>query len=78
MKTTVEIADPLFHSARAYCVEKGLTFRQLVESGVRMAMKQPNDSNKFRLKPFGFQGEGQIVRDWSEIQNLIYSGRGDE
>ncbi len=76
MKTTVEIADPLFHSARAYCVDKGLTFRQLVESGVRMAMKQPSHPANFRLRPFGFQGEGQSVQKWSEIRDLIYAGRG--
>ncbi len=58
MKTTVEIADPLFHAARAYCVDKGLTFRQLVESGVRMAMIYPTPSTNFHLRLFGFQGQG--------------------
>ena len=76
MKTTVEIADPLFLAARAYCLDRGITFRQLLESGVRMAMKQPSHPSNFRLKQFGFQGEGQSVQEWSEIRDLIYAERG--
>ena len=30
----------------------------------------------FRLKPFGFPGEGAQIEEWSTILELIYEGRG--
>ena len=77
MKTTVEIPDPLFRAAREYCAGQGLSFRQLVESGLRLALEQPRPAARFRLKPFGFRGEGQQIQDWSAIREAIYEGRGD-
>jgi hypothetical protein len=77
MKTTVEIPDPLFRAAREYCAGRGLSFRQLVESGLRLVIEQPRPITRFRLKPFGFQGEGQQIQDWSAIREAIYEGRGD-
>jgi hypothetical protein len=76
MKTTVEIADPLFDRAKAYCSDRGVSFRELIESGLRAALDPPNNSTPFRLKPFGFRGEGQVVQDWATIRELAYEGRG--
>jgi hypothetical protein len=42
-----------------------------------MAIEQPRPSTRFRLKPFGFQGEGQQIHDWTAIREAIYEGRGD-
>jgi hypothetical protein len=78
MKTTVEIPDPLFRAAREYCAGQGLSFRQLIESGLRLAIERPRPAAHFRLKPFGFRGEGQQIHDWSAIREAIYEGRGDE
>ncbi len=69
IKTTVEVAGPLFDAARAYCVDNGLAFRQLVESCVGMAMIHPTPSTNFHLRPFGFQGQGQAINDWAEIRD---------
>ena len=33
---------------------------------------------RFRLKAFGFQGQGQMVTDWNEIRDSIYAGRGGD
>jgi hypothetical protein len=69
MRTTVEIPDALLRAAREYCGRLGLSFRQLIESGLRLAIEQP--------PPFGFPGEGQQIQDWSSIRAAIYEGRGD-
>lgn len=77
MKTTVEIPDPLFRAAREYCAGRNLSFRQLIESGLRLAIEQPPSVTRFRLKPFGFRGQGQQIQEWTAIRQAIYEGRGD-
>ena len=76
MKTTVEIPDPLFRLAREYGAAHGLSLWQLIDSGLRLAIEQPRTASRFRLKPFGFSGEGQQIHDWSAIREAIYEGRG--
>ena len=76
MKTTVEIPDPLFRRAKKHCSDHGISFRELIEAGLRTALDRPKASGTFRLKPFGFQGEGQIIQDWSTIREAAYAGRG--
>jgi len=76
VKTTVEIPDSLFRSARKHCAENGITFRQLIEAGLRLAIEKKKPASRFRMKPFGFRGEGQIEQDWAAIRELIYQGRG--
>ena len=76
MKTTVEISDQLFRRAKKHCAEKGISFRVLVETGLRATLDQPKPTTRFRLKPFGFQGEGQLETDPAAIRELIYEGRG--
>lgn len=76
MKTTVEIADPLFRRAKKHCSERGITLRELIDTGLRVALDQPKAGALFRLKPFGFRGEGQLTHDWSTIREMAYEGRG--
>jgi hypothetical protein len=76
VKTTVEISDPIFRAAREYCAGRGQSFRELVESGLRLAIEHPRPATCFRLKPFGFRGEGQRVQDWNTIRAAIYECRG--
>jgi hypothetical protein len=76
VKTTVEIAEPLFRRARQYCSEHGVTFRVLIEIGLRAALDPPKTRKPFRLKPFGFQGEGPLTQDWEAIREMAYEGRG--
>jgi len=78
MKTTVEIPDELFRRAKKHCAERGILFRQLIEGGLRLELDRPNTTGRFRLKPFGFAGEGQREQDWAAIRELIYAGRGGE
>ena len=76
MKTTVEIPEPLFRRAKQHCSEHGISFRVLIETGLRAALDPPKQETPFRLKPFGFKGEGPVIQDWATIRELIYEGRG--
>ena len=76
MKTTVEISDPLFRTVKTYCGDRGVSFREVVEKGLRLAVSERKNSPRFRLKPFGFKGDGQAMTDWSAILDTIYEGRG--
>ena len=75
MKTTVEIADPLFRLAKQHCSD-AISMRELIEIGLRTALEPQKENTPFRLKPFGFRGEGQIVQDWETIRDMAYEGRG--
>ena len=81
MKTTVEITDALFDEAKSVAFKQGITFRVLLEEGLRSALdaRKSAASKPFRLRDGSFKGKGQgMVRpmDWAEIRDLIYEGRG--
>lgn len=76
MKTTVEISEPVFRRAKQHCSEHGISMRILIETGLRAALDPPKTAAPFRLKPFGFRGEGQVTHDWSTIREMAYEGRG--
>lgn len=40
MKTTLDLADPLFHAAKALAAQQKTTLRALVEEGLRLVMDQ--------------------------------------
>lgn len=50
MKTTVDIADPLFEEAKAEAERSGSTLRELIESGLRRELAQRRTSKPFRLR----------------------------
>jgi hypothetical protein len=79
MKTTVEIADSLFAEAKAYTKAHGLSFRELLEEGLRSTLLQDRRTAKgFRLRDGSFQGQGlQGDLSWPEIRQRIYEGRGE-
>jgi hypothetical protein len=79
MKTTVEIADSLLAEAKAYTAAHGMTFRELLEEGLRVALQQKRQRNKrFRLRDGSFQGKGMLSDlSWPEIRRQIYEGRGE-
>lgn len=76
MKTTVEISDPLFRTVKTYCGKNGVTFREVMETGLRLAVSESKPAKRFRLRSFGFKGDGQAVTDWNKIRDIIYEGRG--
>jgi hypothetical protein len=79
VKTTVEIADPLFRQARALASKEGLTFRDLVEEGLRSAVEARtlSSSKAFRLRDGSFKGEGlQPGLKWADLTALAYENEG--
>lgn len=76
MKTTVEIPEVLFRQVKQHCSENGISFKTLLETGLRTVLEPPKPTTQFRLKPFGFKGEGQLIQDWNSIREMAYEGRG--
>jgi len=78
MKTTVEIPDALFAEVRNYASARSLTFKQVVEAGLREVLrKEHGRSRAFRLRKGTFRGKGLVSElEWPEIRAKIYEGRG--
>ena len=77
MKTTVEIADPLFSQVKALAAEEGLSFRVLVEEGLRSVVetrKQRAAAEPFRLRDGSFKGGRglQAGVKWEDLAALAY------
>ncbi len=79
MKTTVEISEGLFREARNYAHVHDLTFRQVVESGLRKVISGESASGEaFRLEKRSFRGDGMLKDySWPEIRSIVYEGRGE-
>ena len=78
MKTTVEIADSLLEEAKACAKARGVPLRELIEEGLRTAIRREPARNPFKLRDGSFHGQG-LQRDmsWEEIRKIIYEGRGE-
>jgi hypothetical protein len=80
MKTTVEIADPLFKRIRTLAVEEGTTMSELVEEGLRLVVEQRTQRAPFTLRNAHVEGRGVQPGvdegDWVVLRGLIYEGRG--
>jgi len=77
MKTTVEIADPLFESARRLAARQGVTMRSLIEEGLRSVLQAHRAApRRFVLRDASFAGDGVAsgvaLGDWSQLRSLIY------
>ena len=79
MKTTIELSDSLFQEAKACAEGRGVSFRQIVEEGLRVVIERAQSSRPpFRLRDGCFRGKGlQTERSWPEIRKVIYEGRGE-
>ena len=80
MKTTVEIPDPLAEEARAVAQRDKTTLRELIETGLRMVLRERRRETRFRLRDASFRGRGLQPEyqdeDWQRIRNAAYEGRG--
>jgi hypothetical protein len=79
MKTTVDIADSLFEEAKAVAASRGMTFRQILEEGLRAVLSHREKREGFRLRDgsFGPPPGTHATRSWAEIRETIYQGRGE-
>jgi hypothetical protein len=78
MKITIEIPNDLFKEAKNYASTRGLTFKQVVKTGLRMVLDANRTSPRpFRLKVRPFKGHGLVEDlDWNALRERIYEGRG--
>ena len=59
MKTTLDIADPLFAEAKRIAARDGETLRSLVEQGLRTVIAQRRTKDKpFKLRDMSVKGDG--------------------
>lgn len=80
MKTTVEISDPLFQQAKALAAKQGLSFRILIEEGLRSAVEARTKtvSPAFRLRDGSFQNRKGLQPGvkWTDLTTLAYEDEG--
>jgi Bacterial antitoxin of type II TA system, VapB len=81
MKTTLEIADPLFEEAKRVAARDGKTLRALVEQGLRKVLAERSRKAKpFKLRDcaVGTPGAGSLYEklSWEEKRELMYGDRG--
>lgn len=78
MKTTVDIADPIFERARRLADREGTTFRALVEEGLRRVLSDDASRKPFTLRDARFKGRGRGLNPefatggWERIRRAIY------
>lgn len=79
MKTTIEIADPLFKAARQAARRDGTTLRALVEHGLRLALSERRQAPPFSLRDAAVDGRGLQPGaeglSWEELQHRAYGDR---
>lgn len=82
MKTTVEIRDSILKEAKKIASKEDITFRELVEEGLRRTIADRQKKRPFKLKGVVFKGKGKGLHpdieegNWEQIRSLIYEGRG--
>ena len=80
MKTTVEISAGLAKDVKAYMAREGVTFRSVVERGLREVLRAGREPKPFRLRDASVCGRGlqATLRDasWERIRDAAYEGRG--
>ena len=80
MKTTVDISDDLLIKAKKLAAKRRTTLRAIIEQGIRNTVKEQQDGAKYVLPDRSVDGKGLQPefkdKDWSEIRNAAYEGRG--
>jgi hypothetical protein len=80
MKTTIDLPDPLLDQARKLAARQGVTFRTLVERGLRHVIAHDARTTGFKLRDASVDGEGLRPGvenlSWSELRAIVYEGRG--
>ncbi|HUX13495.1 MAG TPA: DUF2191 domain-containing protein [Spirochaetia bacterium] len=81
MKTTIDIAPELLEEAKRVAARRGVTLKELVESGLRETLDADSITQKtFRYRPHTFRGqglqEGLLEGDFRTMIDRSYEGRG--
>jgi hypothetical protein len=79
VKTTIEIADPLFKAARQAARRDHTTLRALVEHGLRLALAERRQTPAFQLRDASVDGNGLQPGveglSWDALRALAYGDR---
>ena len=79
MKIVIEITDGLAGKAKALAAKENITFRSLIERGLRMVLRADSQRNHFRLRDASVGGRGLQPgyrgADWPRIREAIYKDR---
>jgi hypothetical protein len=72
MKTTIELADPLFKSAKQFAEQSHTTLRALVEEGLRrvLADSPAKAASAFKLRNASVHGKDMLIADPREWQAM--------
>ncbi len=72
MKTTVEVSDALFNSAKQFAQQSQTTMRALIEEGLRRVLNDSQAKAKpaFRLKDASVRGKKLLVSDPRQWQHM--------
>lgn len=80
MKTTIDIAGNIMERAKGVARTDGVTFRELVEEGLVLAVRQREARTQKPVRPVTVKGKGlsESFRhgDWEQVRNAIYHDRG--
>lgn len=74
MKTTIELSDALFHSAKELASKSQTTMRALVEEGLRRVLNDAQAESKpaFKLKDASVRGGELLISDprkWQQLED---------
>lgn len=74
MKTTIELSDALFHSAKELANKSQTTLRALMEEGLRRVLNDAQIASKttFKLKDASVRGGEMLISDprkWQEVED---------
>jgi hypothetical protein len=77
MKTTIDIADPLFEEAKAVAERERTTLRALIEEGLRVVLAGKTTAKPFKLRDARFKGGRGLTPEaqrlgWDRIRELAY------
>ena len=80
MKTTIEVSDALFSSAKEFASRSQTTMRALVEEGLRrvLADSQAKVKPAFKLKDASVRGKAVLISDprrWQQMEEAHVIGR---
>ena len=73
MKTTIEVSDALFLSAKSFAQQRQTTLRALIEEGLRRVLNdsQPKMKQAFKLVDASVHGKEMLITDprrWQQME----------
>lgn len=80
MKTTLDISDNVASQTRLLARREGVSFKALVEEGLRLVIEKHTMKPASPVKPVTFKGNGLTADfqtgSWDRIRDTIYEGHG--